>query len=280
MVRWLAGRFARAIEVAVNDLQQGQIGYGDFKAPAFVRNRLIGDDGRVDSDFMMIKAIQTHGKKGIIGAFDAHATTLGDWNLQTSADYPGYWQRQLEQSGYDMAVFLAGSVGSHSYRSKGERFEKTKYIGEALADSVVEHSKTILMKDSIILKSMTLKIDIPTFQVRISDGYRLNPTLAGMLFPDVGDVYLQVMQLDSLIWGTAPSDFSGETAIGYKNAMHQKGMSAMVTSFNGAYTGYIIPCRYYHLDGYEPRTMNWFGPAYNPFVNDMLAKMMEALTSG
>ena len=82
-----------------------------------------------------------------------------------------------------------------------------------------------------------------------------------------------------LIWSTTPSDVSGETAIDYKNAMGQKGFRAMVSSFNGAYTGYIIPCKYYHYNSYEPRMMNWFGPSYNPYINYMLGEMMEKVSS-
>ncbi len=279
VIEWLSGQVSQAVEEAVSDLKPGAIGMGNFHARDFVRNRLVGEHGNINSDFLIIKAYQNDGKKAVIGSFDAHATTLGEWNMETSADYPGYWQRKLEKQGFDMAVFLAGSVGSHSYRSKGERFDKSKYIGEALADSVLKYSQDILIKDSIEISSLTLRVDYPEFQIRISDGLRLNPTIAKMLFPAVGDVYLQTIKLDKLIWATSPCDFSGETALVYKNAMHKKGYSSMVTSFNGAYTGYIIPCKYYHLNEYESRLMNWFGPGYNPFMNYMIGEMMEKVSS-
>lgn len=278
VIEWLSNRVSQAIEEAVDDLKPGKIGVGNFHARDFVRNRLVGDEGKVNSDFLMIKAIQNNGKKAMIGSFDAHATTLGDWNMETSADYPGYWQRKLEEEEFDIAVFLAGSVGSHSYKSKGERFDKSRYIGEALADSVLKYAQNIVIKDSIEVSSLTLRVDYPELQIRISDGLRLNPTIAKMLFPDVGDVYLQTLKIDDLIWATAPSDFSGETTLGYKNAMSKKGYKAMVTSFNGAYTGYIIPCKYYHLNAYESRLMNWFGPSYNPYVNYMIGEMMESVS--
>jgi neutral ceramidase len=278
VVLWLAQQVSKAIIDAVNDLQPGKMGIGNFHARDFVRNRLVGEDGSVNDDFLMIIASQNDGRKAILGSFDAHATTLGDWNMETSADYPGYWQRKLEKQGFGMAVFFAGSVGSHSYQSKGERFEKSRYIGEALADSVLKYSSEIDLKDTITLNSLTLKIDYPEFQIRISDGLRLNPTFAGLLFPEVGHVYLQSFRLDDLIWTTTPSDFSGETALIYKNAMHQKGYRAMVTSFNGAYTGYIIPCKYYHLNEYESRLMNWFGPGYNPYINYMIGEMIKRVS--
>ena len=278
VVEWLSTQVSKAIEESINDLQPGQIGAGNFHAMDFVRNRLVGEDGSVNSDFMIIMASQIDGEKAVMGSFDAHATTLGDWNLETSADYPGYWQRKLEKNGFDMAVFFAGSVGSHSYRSQGDRFDKSKYIGEALADSVIIYSQQVKLKDSIDLSSMTLQVNIPELQIRVTDGIRLNSYISKKLFPDVGEVFLQTARLDSLIWATAPCDFSGETTLVYKNAMHKKGYRAMVTSFNGAYTGYIIPCKYYHLNEYESRLMNWFGPGYNPFTNYMLGEMMEKIS--
>jgi neutral ceramidase len=276
---WLGQQVSEAIIEAVGDLRPGKIGFGNFHASDFVRNRLVGEHGTVNDDFLIISAEQDSGKNAVLGSFDAHATTLGDWNLETSADYPGYWQRKLENSGFDMAVFFAGSVGSHSYISQGEKFEKSMYIGEALADSVMKYAAQIPLKDSINLSSITLKIDYPEFQFRVTDGLRLNPTIANALFPVVGDVYLQSILLDSLVWTTTPSDFSGETALVYKNAMATKGYRAMVTSFNGAYTGYIIPCKYYHLNAYESRMMNWFGPGYNPFINHMIGEMIETVSS-
>lgn len=279
VVSWLSQQVSETIIEALEDLKPGKIGIGNFHARQFVRNRLVREKGAVNDDFLMIKAEQLTGAKVILGSYDAHATTLGDWNMEISADYPGYWQRKLEANGFDMAIFFAGSVGSHGYQSKGEKFEKPAYIGEALADSTIKYAQEIVTKDSMAVASLTLKIDYPEFQIRVSDGLRLNPVIARKLFPDVGEVFLQTIRLDSLIWTTTPSDFSGETALIYKNAMYKKGFRAMVTSFNGAYTGYVIPCKYYHLNAYESRIMNWFGPAYNPFVNYMIGELIEKVSS-
>ncbi len=57
--------------------------------------------------------------------------------MEISADYPGYWARMIESTSADIAVFFAGSVGSQSPVGKGDGFERAKYIGEALADSLI-----------------------------------------------------------------------------------------------------------------------------------------------
>ena len=279
VVQWLVQQFIRAIESAIEDLKPGQIGSGSFEAPGLISNRLIGEKGEKNSEFIFMIAKQNPGKRAILGSFDAHATTLGGWNMQFSADYPGYWQRKLESEGVDMAVFFAGSVGSHSARSKGEKFEKSKYIGEALAESVLKYSKAVELSDSIGLSYLSLKIALPEFHIRVSDGLRLNPFLGGKLFPDVGDVYIQVARIGDLIWVTTPCDFSGEMAISYKNAMNKEGYKALVTSFNGAYAGYIIPGKYYHLDAYESRLMSWYGPNMGPYTDELIRRMIQKLAS-
>ncbi len=277
VVYWLVLRFSQAIEKALADLQPAAVGCGSFEAPDFINNRLIGELGEKDTEFVFLIGRQNSGRSVVLGSFDAHSTTLGGWNMYISGDYPGYWQRKLESAGFDLAVYYAGSLGSHSPRSKGKEFEKPRYIGEALADSVLKYGASTELKNDIGLAYITLKLDLPEFHVRVSDGIRLNPYLAKKLFPPVGDVYVQAARIDGLIWATAPADFSGETTILYKNAMYKKGYKAIVTSFNGAYVGYVLPMRYYHMDEYETRLMSWFGPYMGPYTNEMIRRMMTSL---
>ncbi len=278
VVQWLTQQFSIAIIEAIEDLKYGKIGVGSFTAPSLIRNRLVGELGEKNSEFIMILANQDGGKKAVIGSFDAHATTLGGWNFEFSGDYPGYWQRAVEKSGVDMAVFFAGSVGSHSANSQGDEFEKSAFIGNALADSVIKYADSIEMMDSIGLSYLSLKMAIPEFHIRVSDGIRLNPTLGERLFPDIGDVYVQAARIGDLIWATSPSDFSGEYAIRFKDEMYKQGYKALVTSFNGTYVGYIIPGKYYHLNEYESRLMSWFGPNMGPYNFEMMHRMMRNLT--
>jgi len=170
-------------------------------------------------------------------------------------------------------------MGSHSYQSKGEAFEKSKYLGEALADSVVKYMALTELKDSIEFSFLTLGMEMPEFHIRVSDGLRLNPALGARLFPPVGDAYLQAARIGNLIWSTTPCDFSGEMAIDYRNAMQKEGYRALVTSFNGTYIGYIIPGKYYHLNAYESRMMSWFGPNMGPYTDELIRRMMQMLVS-
>lgn len=277
VIEWLTGRYVRAVENALDDLEPGTMGSEVFQAGDYISNRLVGDKGVKDTEFVFMIAQQESGKIAVLGSFDAHSTTLGGWNMMLSGDYPGYWQRKMEVSGFDLAVYFAGSVGSHSARSKGEKYDKPKYIGEALADSVLKYKQNVKLKDTISMASLTLKMDLPELHIRVSDGLRLVPALGYKFFPPIGDVYVQTARIGNMMWATAPSDFSGETAVRYKNAMCKYGYHALVTSFNGAYTGYIIPGKYYHLNEYESRLMSWYGPYMGPYTNEMIGRMMKDL---
>ena len=80
-------------------------------------------------------------------------------------------------------------------------------------------------------------------------------------------------------WISTPCDFSGELALGIKDYARRNGLQAVVTSFNGDYIGYVIPSRYYHLDGYEPRLMSFFGPDTPEYLSDLIRRMLAPLSS-
>ena len=277
---WLIQQFCKAMDMAVADLQPGRMGVGSFDAAAHVRNRIVGDRGEEDSEFVMIRLEQNNGKKAVIGAFDGHATTLGGDNLLFSGDYPGFWRKALEETEIDFAVFFAGSVGSHSVDVGGDSFEKMETVGKALADSVSKYYANIPLKDSIELSSITVSVDLPGMQVRVSEGMALAPFISKKLFPSIGTIHVQAMRIGKLVWATAPADFSGELAIDLKNEMYRHGYYGLVSSFNGAYVGYVIPAKCYHYDQYEARTMSWFGPGINPFIEELLRRNMEFMAFG
>ena len=279
VIRWLTQQYTRAVVEALADLRPAALGSGAFAAPAYVKNRLIGDKGFKNGQFAWLVVRQDEGRTAVLGSFAGHPTTLGGWNMLFSGDYPGYWQRSMETQGYDLALFFAGPVGSHSVRSKGEKFEKPQFVGEALTDSTLLHCRDAVLQDTLTMAALTLPVTLPQFHVRVTDNLRLRPSLVKKLFPPVGRVYLQTARLGSMVWITAPCDFSGELALGYQAAAEAEGLHAMVTSFNGSYIGYVIPGKYYHLNEYESRLMSWFGPYTGPWFDEMIRRMERSVTA-
>jgi hypothetical protein len=51
----------------------------------------------------------------------------------------------------------------------------------------------------------------------------------------------------------------------------------VLTSFNGDYIGYVIPGKYYHLDGYEPRLMSFYGPYVPDYLDELIRRAALSL---
>lgn len=278
LVSWLSRRIAQAVLAAIDDLEPAAIGVSDFKADQYVRNRMIGETGRVNDIFTFVSIEQDSGKKAVIGAFAAHATTLGEENLAFSGDYPGYWERKLEREAVDLAVFFAGTVGSHTYSSQGSGFEKARYIGEALADSVLVHLAQTPLRDTVTVTHFSSIMDLPDMQIRVADKIHLDPYIGNRLIPGTYDPMIQALKIDQFIWMTLPCELSGEYAVDLKNALALRGYRSMFTTFNGDYLGYVTPQKYYHHDSYESFLMGWYGHHMGDYIMELLFTSCRMLT--
>jgi hypothetical protein len=90
------------------------------------------------------------------------------------------------------------------------------------------------------------------------------------------DTLLQAWRLGESVWFSTPCDYSGELALDLKSAAGAAGVTAVVTSFNGDYVGYVVPAKYYHLDNYETRTMSFFGPQLPDYFDGLLRSLLRA----
>lgn len=276
--RWLTQQISEVVISAVADLKPAKISTGNFALPMYTKNRLIGETGNKNNDFSYIVLEQIGHKKAVIGSYSAHATTLGGENMEISAEYPGYWQRKMEKT-FDYAVFVAGSVGSQSPAGgEGEGFEKTRFIGEALADSLNAHLANLAMSDTTSFSYVSLKMQLPEYHIRLTKQLNLATALSKKLLPLTGDVYIQAVRMGNMIWLTSPCDFSGEFALQLKNSLRNYGYNANVSSFNGGYVGYIVPGRYFYLDEYEPKIMGWYGPNMGEYTMDVMRQITRVIS--
>jgi hypothetical protein len=277
--KWLVLQISKVIISAIADLKPARIGIGNFAVEKYTRNRLIGKSGNKNNDFSFITLEQIGKKKAIIGSYSAHATTMGSGNMEISADYPGYWERKVEETSADYALFFAGSVGSQSPVGEGDGFDKPKFIGEALADSLNKHLSGITLKDTVKFSAISLKMNLPEYHIRVTTKINLATALSNSLLPNSGNVYLQAVRLGNMIWITTPCDFSGEFALQLKNSLSAYGYHANVTSFNGGYAGYIVPGRYFYLDEYEPKLMGWYGPNMGEYTMELIRQLSRVITN-
>jgi len=267
---WFADRIVAAIREAVADLKPASFGHGSFPAPGFARNRLVGQLGKVDPEFSYAVLKQNDGRMAVMGSYSAHATVQSGDLMEFSADYPGCWQKAVEQATGGMAVFLAGGVGSTSPVPGEGGFKGAERMGQALARALLDQLPATPLTNSIAFDLLGLEVSMPPVHGRVSDGLRLRPWLATRLLPVRKDSFVQAFRLDNSVWVSTPCDFSGEMALGIKDLLRGQGSAAVVTSFNGDYIGYVIPTRYYHMNGYEPRVMSFFGPTVPDYLDELV----------
>jgi neutral ceramidase len=275
---WMADRIVTAASNALADLKPASFGHGSFMAPEFVRNRLVGQLGKVDPEFSFAVLKQKEGKLGVLGSYAAHATVLPSSMMEFSADYPGCWQRAVEAATGGTAVFLAGGVGSHSPVPGGKGFDGVDRMGQSLAKALLAQLPKTALTNRVTLGLQSLDLSLPPLNVRVTDGIRLRPWLAQRLLRAPTQCVIQVFRLNQSLWISTPCDFSGELALRIKEAMRVREFQATATSFNGGYVGYVIPARYYHLDGYEPRLMSFFGCNTADYFEEMIQSMAASLT--
>lgn len=276
-VDFLTQQVVSAILQAHQNLESGSVGAGSVNLPEYIQNRFVKEAGRIDPEFSFVLA-QTADEKILLGSFSAHATLLSSKNMQFSGDYPGEWQRQVARQLSGKALFLAGGVGSHSSRVPGSPDDPVSFFGKVLADSVLAHVSEIQPVNTLPVFSIGLRVSLPEPQVRLTDNWRLAPWLARKLVRE-SDTWLQLVRVGKILIIGTPGDFSGELALQIKAEASRKGFRALITSFNGSYIGYIIPSKYYHFDGYESRTMSFFGPAIGDYIPDLMLRMIDLATA-
>jgi len=270
---WFSDCIVTAVQSAIKDLKPARFGQGRFDAAPFIRNRLVGELGKVDPEFSYAVLEQEGGKLAVLGVFGAHATILSSAMMQFSADYPGAWQRAVEAATGGIALFLAGGVGSHSPVPGTNGLAGVEQMGQALARMVLEQLPRTPLTNSVTFGMLGLDVTMPPLNLRINDGFRLRPWLAALLVPAKSTSFLQAVRINDSVWVSTPCDFSGELAVGIKDLLRARGRNAIVTSFNGDYVGYVIPARYYHLGGYEPQLMSFFGPYVPDYFDELIRSM-------
>ncbi|MEN8117228.1 MAG: neutral/alkaline non-lysosomal ceramidase N-terminal domain-containing protein [Bacteroidota bacterium] len=279
VVEWLSKKITDVVLRSVDDLKPAKIANGSISAPAYVANRIIGETGRLNDKLSVISIKQQEGKHAVIGIFAAHPTILGSWNDQLSGDYPGYFQRTLESNGIDIAMFFGGTLGSHTNRGIGSKFEKAEFVGRSLADSALVVLAKMEYTDSVLFSGISTEIEIPKLQIiYITDNLRLSPQVGKKLMYETDSPLLQGFRLNNFIWLTQPCEFSGELSIDLKNALEVKGYNSAITSLNGQYLGYVVPSKYYYFNTYEARLMGWYGPWMGNYLMELNYTIANNLT--
>ena len=281
---FLARAFTEAIVEACRSLEPAKLLHGSVDAPEYIRNRT-RKDGKVDSELSYMLIEQQDGDRCFVVSYSAHPTVLGADNMQFSGEYPGFLMRRITERTGAEAIYLGGAVGSMSPRPPlGKNpFDRCRAMGTSLADKVLEAAEnTTAFKDKADVASIGIPIQLPPFQLRLSENWRVSKFLLPILGIDA-DGWIHAIRIGDVALVGTPGDFCGEISVELKSRMKNRIGSLWVISFCGDYAGYISPDRYYYDKdekggyGYERGLMSWIGPDQEAFTVSLITHMVDML---
>ncbi len=275
IVTFIADKIIACIRQADSNLRSSQLRSGSIAVPSAVKNRL-DKQGSVDSLLHLVEIVRDDSTKLVMASFNAHATCLFAKDLELSRDYPGVLVDDLEQRGYDFAMFLAGAVGSHGMGAPEAGWTCLGWMADEIMQKADELRPNLLpVEDStIMMVRAPLYLDDP--EVKITRDLSLRPWLFRAALPEY-QPYLTGLRVGTILLLGTPCDYSGSLSSPVREAATENGFHVIITSFNGHYIGYITEDKYYDLSHYETRLMNWYGPGNGRYITECLLRLQKAL---
>ena len=266
-------RIAQTVQQAFHDLGPADTAYRTAQTNGLVVNRM-DPHGPVENA-VVVSAFFRHGQAApfaVVVSFSAHPTTLGAWNMQLSADYPGVLVRAVErQVPGATCLFLAGSVGDQAPAKSGDRFERAERIGGPLAEQVVKLLTGIAPEPPGTLSAQLMRAVLPPAQVRL--GHRICPRWLGRLLVD-DDATLSLITVGRTVLFGMPCDVSAALGDSLQAAASVRGLHPIVVGFANDYIGYCVPPSLYVEKQYES-SMAFNGPNAGQQLVDQLIRMLD-----
>ena len=265
-----------AIHQAQTNLSEVTVGFGSIPTEGLVTNRL-NDQGIVDSDLRVLKLINERDETAVLNSFSAHSVYMNKDINTLSADYPGPFLEELESmEQITFAAFAPGATGSHTPIGR-KPFSRAKMLAysEKLAGYFSAINPQIQPESTEVLKFAELPVDLRSAHFRISQKLRIRPWVFNT-FMGEPNASISVLRLGNVVMVGLPVELSGEYYKEFAEVCKRRGLSLMITSFNGCYLGYVNPYKYYYtLKKAETREMNWYGPQNGEYFVELIKQVLE-----
>ncbi len=278
--QFLAATFADAIVEAYNAMKPAQMASGVIDGEQYIRNRT--RKAPVDSNLNYMVIEQEGGRRCYMVRWSAHPTIFGSDMMEFSAEYPGEMTRFIEQKTNATAVYLGGGLGSMSPRTPDAPTdsERVTAYGQKLGQLVLDNTAQLNFTTYADVASVRVPVGVPDAQTRpLSPKWRLSPFVSKLLgVPQEG--WIQGARIGGVILVGMPFDTSGELTREWHEQAARQGWDLWVTSFAGAYLGYLSPDKYYNevdekgaLD-YETGLMGWVGPQSEAYFASLMKEVI------
>lgn len=262
-----------ALKAAIASQDTVSISYRKADAGALVENRFI-KGAPIDPFVRQLIFTKKSGEKATFLTYSAHATCMSSKFMGLSGDYPSYLMEELESGEFEIAVFAAGTVGSHRPLSPGNTPELVKKYAHSL-DSTIN----LRMTDSSAINGNKIKygnlpISLREPHLRISDNLRIRPWLFNYLLGETNP-HFDVTIIGSTLIIASSGEISGVFYEEWEKLAREKELNLIITSFNGGYIGYITPDELYDEHFHEVRGTNWYGPGNGRYFDEMITAIIR-----
>ncbi len=262
-----------ALTSAFSSQDTARITFRKADAGELVANRFV-KDGPIDPFVRQLIFTKNSGDKAMLLTYSAHATCLSSKFMGLSGDYPHYLTKEIEAEGFDLALFAAGTVGSHRPLSPGNTPELVQDYASQL-DSVIQLRMTQFgTVRTPALKTAKLELKLREPHLRISDELRIRPWIVNKLLGET-NAHFDITRIGNILMIASSGEISGVFYDKWEKHAREKGLNLIISSFNGGYIGYITPDELYDEHYHEVREMNWFGPGNGQYFDDLIMEIIN-----
>jgi hypothetical protein len=236
-----------------------RLGFARGEAPGLNRNRRV-KGGPVDPELHVLLVTDPLSRPlAIVANYTAHGTSLSERNMLASADWQGYFQRQIEKD-YPgaVALYTNGAEGNISPSSPGEggEYERCEAMGKAVAAHVANLVQTIeKTTETVKLSYVERGVDLPS------------PTLPAAPKTSV----LGLLEIN----GVRMFCFPGEPFVELGLELKKRFPGAWILGLANDHLGYFLTEEGYARGGYE-RMVSFYGPKMGPWLVAQLTELAEA----
>ena len=272
----LVDGITRTIVKAHADLSSIRVAYRTGMTEGLVVNR-VEEGGFADAE-LVVCAFYREGETApfaVLVNYAAHPTTLGAWNRELSADYPGVVVREVERRmPAAICLFFAGAVGDQGPIKSGSGFERSERVGLPLAQRTLTLLEQANAEPASSLRAMQEVMPLSPARVRLTSWLTLPRFLGGRMVDD--DATLSLLAVGHVAFLAFPCDLTAGLGQELKAAARARGFSPMLIGFACDYIGYCVSEPLYRTRAYET-SMAFNGPKTGELLVNRLTQLLDQI---
>jgi hypothetical protein len=277
VVSMLEEKTIQALQIALGKKDTVSIHFQKTAADTLVSNRLIENDP-VDPFVRQLIFQKKSGLKATLLTYSAHSTIMSSKFMGLSGDYPNYLTGIMENNDYELALFAAGTVGSHKPVAGGKEPQDVVNYANSLYQYIQKSEESIILIQGHDLGMADFPLALRKAHYKIGKNVRLRPWVFNNLFGET-NAHFDLILLGNTLMISSSGEISGVFMETWEKYAKENGLNLIITCFNGGYIGYITPDEYYDEPLYETREMNWFGPYNGTYFDEIIKKLIDKLDS-